>query len=113
MPSVPAVEWPSHGRAHVPHARAGVDGDQVDAGLRAVPVDAQQQRPLLGVLVQVGGGFGDREGELADAGGGKPQPFGHNWTALRQAATALASSTRSHRMSCGDGAWSGQLSGTT
>src|SRR6185437_5364833 len=42
-----------------------------------VPVDAQQQRPLLGVLVQVGGGFGDREGELADAGGGEPQPFGH------------------------------------
>ena len=35
------------------------------------------------------------------------------WTALRQAATALTSSTRSHRMSCGDGAWSGQLSGTT
>ena len=35
------------------------------------------------------------------------------WAALRQAGTALASSTRSHRMSCGSGAWSGQLSGTT
>ena len=35
------------------------------------------------------------------------------WAALRQADTALASSTLSHRMSCGGGAWSGQLSGTT
>ena len=31
------------GRGHVPHAQAGVDRDQVDAGLRAVPVDTQQQ----------------------------------------------------------------------
>ena len=35
------------------------------------------------------------------------------WTAFRQAGTALASSTLTHRMSCGGGAWSGQLSGTT
>ena len=35
------------------------------------------------------------------------------WTALRQAGTALASSTLTHRMSCGGGAWSGHLSGTT
>ena len=33
--------------------------------------------------------------------------------ALRQAATALASSTSCHRMSCGRGASNGQFSGTT
>src|SRR6185437_14756508 len=50
------------------------DGHHLDPWLAAVPGDAQQHRPLAGVLVQVGGRFGDREGQLVGTRRGEPQP---------------------------------------
>ena len=102
------------GLADIGQAGPGVDGDELDARLLQVTVEARSSsEPCRACLCRFEAASVTASASCsARAASGTPAGLARAWPAARQDGTALASSTASQRMSCGAGALSGQFSAT-
>ena len=66
MPSEPVLDPRRASGSNIVHARTLAQGDELDAGAIAGAHDPQHDRAADGVLGQIGGGLGQRQGDQPD-----------------------------------------------